>query len=183
MIMAKSKAMKKYEEEFKKYAFVVTVLISIFLLSYFAYATYKNFMNDQISKSYLVNKKLVKKQYNVEEDLSELKNLSGERFIYISYTDNKDIYNLEKDLKDLIKEYDLSDKFYYVNINSIKNDDNVINAINNLLEIEEGLITKVPTIIYVNKNNEILRNNVITRLDDNLMEKGDFQKLLDINGF
>lgn len=181
--MAKSKALKKYEEDFKKYALVVTVFISIFLFGYFIYYTYNGYMDSKISKSYLVSKKLVKKQYNIEEDLSELRNLTGERFIYISYTGNKDIYNLEKELKTLIKDYNLTDKFYYVNIDSIKNDDNVISAINNFLNVEEGLITKVPTIIYVNKDNEILRNNVITRLDDNLMEKGDFQKLLDINGF
>ena len=181
--MVKRKVMKKYEEDFKKLALAITLIITILLIGYFGYSMYNQYTEAKIQRSYLVSKKLVKKDYNIEEDLTELKNLTGERFIYISYTGNKDIYNLEKDLKKLIDEYNLKDKFYYVNIDSIKNDDNVISAINNLLGIDEGLVTKVPTIIYVNKNNEILRDNVITRLDDNLMEVGDFQKLLDINGF
>ena len=183
MAKAKSKALKKYEEDFKKFVHAVTLIITVLLIGYFSYATYDQFTNSKIQKSYLVSKKMVEKDFNIEEDLSELKNMTGERFIYISYTGDKGIYNLEKEMRKLIEEYDLKDKFYYVNIDSIKNDDNVISAINNLLDIEEGLVTKIPTIIYVNKNNEILRDNVITRLDDNLMEIGDFQKLLDINGF
>ena len=88
---------------------------------------------------------------------------------------------MEKDLKKLIKEYKLQDKFYYINIDSIKSSDNKISLVNELLGLDDIKVEKVPTIIYVNKDNKVLRNNIITRKDDSLMEVGDFQKLLDIN--
>ena len=88
---------------------------------------------------------------------------------------------MEKDLKKLIKEYKLQDKFYYINIDSIKSSDNKVSLINELLGLDDIKVEKVPTIIYVNKDNKVLRNNIITRKDDSLMEVGDFQKLLDIN--
>ena len=88
---------------------------------------------------------------------------------------------MEKDLKKLIKEYKLQDKFYYINIDSIKSSDNKISLVNELLGLYDIKVEKVPTIIYVNKDNKVLRNNIITRKDDSLMEVGDFQKLLDIN--
>ena len=88
---------------------------------------------------------------------------------------------MEKDLKKLIKEYKLQDKFYYINIDSIKSGDNKISLVNELLGLDDIKVEKVPTIIYVNKDNKVLRNNIITRKDDSLMEVGDFQKLLDIN--
>ena len=45
---------------------------------------------------------------------------------------------------------------------------------------DEVQVTKVPTIIYVT-DGKVKKGNIITRLDDNLFEKGDFQQLLDIN--
>ena len=83
-------------------------------------------------------------------------------------------------LKSLIKQYKLKDKFYYVNIDSLKDDGTRISAVNELLGFTNVQVTKVPTIIYVT-NGEIKKGNIITRLDDNLFEKGDFQQLLDIN--
>ena len=70
--------------------------------------------------------------------------------------------------------------FYYVNLDSLKDDANKIAAVNELLGLTDVQVTKVPTIIYVT-NGEIKKGNIITRLDDNLFEKGDFQQLLDIN--
>ena len=87
---------------------------------------------------------------------------------------------LEKDLKSLIKQYKLKDKFYYVNLDGLKDNANKISAVNELLGLTEVQVTKVPTIIYVT-NGEIKKGNIIMRLDDNLFEKGDFQQLLDIN--
>ena len=161
------KKKNKYQEMYNRYCLAGVIILGVFIISY--------------QQSYLVKSKLVKDSYNIEGNLSNIKNLSGDYYLYISYTGSESIYKMEKDLKKLIKEYKLQDKFYYINIDSIKSSDNKISLVNELLGLDDIKVEKVPTIIYVNKDNKVLRNNIITRKDDSLMEVGDFQKLLDIN--
>ena len=85
---------------------------------------------------------------------------------------------MEKELKSIIVDYKLSDKFYYLNVTDIKDDKDVIDKINDSLGLEGKEITKIPTIIYVKEGNIV---DVITRDDDHLMNAGDFEKLLEIN--
>jgi len=176
--MTKMKKMNKSQ----RYIILTVGIIGLFIISFLFYTFTISLNNSKSKTSYLAKNKLVTKTYNIEEDLSELKNKDGDYFIYVSYTGNKEIYNLEKDLKKIIKTYKLKDKFYYINMDSLVNDNNKINAVNELLGLSDVKITKLPTIIYI-KNKEIKKGNIITRLDDNLFEKGDFQQLLDINGF
>lgn len=173
-------AKKKLPKQYQKYTILIVIILGVFTISFLGYSLYKEFDANKANASYLVKKKLVTKSYNINEDLSELKNKDGNYFIYLSYTGNKEIYNLEKSLKSLIKQYKLKSEFYYINIDSLQNDDNKIAAINNLLGLDEVQVTKVPTIIYVT-DGKVKKGNIINRLDDNLFEKGDFQQLLDIN--
>lgn len=169
-------------EKMNKYVVLLLILVGLFLVCFCLYFVTNTINENKANTSYLVRKKLVTKSFNIEEDLSELKNLSGSYFVYVSYTGNEEIYKLEKELKSLIKQYKLKDKFYYVNIDSLKDDENKIEAVNELLGLTDAKITKVPTIYYVN-NGTLNQGSIITRLDDNLFEKGDFQQLLDINDF
>lgn len=171
---------KKLPSTYQKYTILIVGILGLFIISFLLYTLISGINNNKANSSYLVKHKLVTKSYNIAEDLSGLKNNKGTYFIYLSYTGNKEIYALEKDLKSLIKQYKLKDKFYYVNLDSLKDDANKINAVNELLGLSEVKVTKVPTIIYVT-DGEIKKGNIITRLDDNLFEKGDFQQLLDIN--
>ena len=66
---------------------------------------------------------------------------------------------------------------YYINITSIKDDDDYIEKINDSLELKDKKVTNVPTIIYFN-NGEVV--DLISRTDS-IMNVGDFQKLLDVN--
>ena len=171
---------KKLPSTYQKYTILIVGILGLFIISFLLYTFISGINNNKANSSYLVKHKLVTKSYNIAEDLSGLKNNKGTYFIYLSYTGNKEIYALEKDLKSLIKQYKLKDKFYYVNLDSLKDDANKINAVNELLGLSKVKVTKVPTIIYVT-DGEIKKGNIITRLDDNLFEKGDFQQLLDIN--
>ena len=96
---------------------------------------------------------------------------------------NSDVQTLDMGIANLINNYGLKDKFYYINIDSIINKNNKVGIVNNYLGYEDVLITKVPTILYVNSENIIRTENIITRDDDKLITVGDFQKLLDINQF
>ena len=87
---------------------------------------------------------------------------------------------MEKDLAKLIKKYDLSENFYYIDITDIKDTEGYIDKLNKSLGLTDIKITQVPTIIYF-KDNEVLKNGIIERKDDKLMTANDFQKLLDLN--
>ena len=173
-------AKKKLPSIYQKYTILIIGVLVLFIISFLIYTFVSDINENKANSSYLVKHKLVTKSYNITEDLSELKNNKGTYFVYLSYTGSKEIYSLEKDLKSLIKQYKLKDKFYYVNLDSLKDNANKITAVNELLGLTYVQVTKVPTIIYVT-NGEIKKGNIITRLDDNLFEKGDFQQLLDIN--
>ena len=41
-------------------------------------------------------------------------------FIYFSYTEDENIYKYEKELKRVIDKYKLNDSFYYVDVTSMK---------------------------------------------------------------
>lgn len=171
---------KKLPSKYQRYTILIVGILGLFIISFLIYNFVQGINSNKVNSSYLVKHKLVTKSYNISEDLSELKNNKGTYFIYIASTGSKEIYDLEKDLKSLIKQYKLKDKFYYVNIDSLKDDGTRISAVNELLGLANVQVAKVPTIIYVT-NGEIKKGNIITRLDDNLFEKGDFQQLLDIN--
>ena len=173
-------AKKKLPSIYQKYTILVVGILGLFIISFLTYTFVSDINENKTNSSYLVKHKLVTKSYNIAEDLSELKSNKGTYFVYLSYTGSKEIYSLEKDLKSLIKQYKLKDKFYYVNLDSLKDNANKTSAVNELLGLTDVQVTKVPTIIYVT-NGEIKKENIITRLDDNLFEKGDFQQLLDIN--
>ena len=88
---------------------------------------------------------------------------------------------MEKELSKVIKKYNLSESMYFINVNTIKEEKDYINKLNNILGLKDVVITQVPTIIYY-KDGVVNKGNIITRSDNNIMNASDFQKLLDING-
>ena len=85
---------------------------------------------------------------------------------------------MEKGLKDLINEYSLNDSMYYLNVTEIKDKEGYLDDINKALNLEDKKVTTTPTIIYY-KDGKVV--DIIERNDDNIMNVGDFQKLLDVN--
>ena len=59
--------------------------------------------------------------------------------------------------------------------------DNYLDELNKALGLEENKITQVPTIIFF-KDGVVEDDSIITREDNNIMQAGDFAKLLDIKG-
>jgi len=162
----------------KNYVLAVVIVIVVCLLAWYAFAWYNVLQESKVSTSYLIEEKVISNEINdlnaVESTFLEVPDTY---FVYVSYTGSESIYNMEKDLKDVIKEYNLSDIFYYLNVTSIKDEDNYIDLINESLNLEDRKITSVPTILYY-KDGKLV--DMISR-DDNIMNVGDFQKLLDVN--
>jgi hypothetical protein len=163
----------------KNYIIAVLVIAAIIGLAFYGFAWYKVIKENRISTSYLVKNKVITKEIdNINELADVFSEAPSSYFIYISYTGNEKIYSLEKDLSKTIKDYNLNDSFYYLNINNIKDNENYIDEINKALNLEEKKVKKVPTIIYYNDGKPV---DIINKEDNNMMNVGDFQKLLDAN--
>ena len=163
----------------KNYLISAGIVVVIIALAWYAFAWYRVFKENKVSTSYLVKEKIISKEIT---DLNEITDVFSEvptsYFVYISYTGNEVIYNMEKDLQSIINEYNLNDSIYYINVTSIKDEDDCIDKINKALALDEKKVTSIPTIIYYNNGKPV---DIITRSDDNIINTGDFQKMLDVN--
>ena len=148
--------MKSKYVPFKNYVIVFLTIAVILFLSVYFYKWYKVYEEEQIRVSYLVKTNTVSMQINSIDDLDTiLSEAPNEYFIYISYTHDKEVYNLEKKLK---------------------NDDNFIKSLNE--KINTNLVSSIPAIVYV-KNNEVV--NVIQDKKQ-LINANDLEKILKNNG-
>ena len=82
---------------FKNYVVATAVIVGCGLLCLYAYRWVKVFNEKKVSTSYLVETKTINNEItsldNVEEIFTEA---PDNYFIYISYTGNETIYNMEK---------------------------------------------------------------------------------------
>lgn len=165
------------------YALIVVILLIGFLEPYI------NNMKVESSykPAYLVQQEILDEEHvlKLDQAWSKLSKLEGDYFVYVGYTKmyNSEVQVLDIGIANLIDKYDLKGKFYYLNIDSILSKKNRVDLVNYYLAYKDVLVTKIPTIIYVNSENIVRPENIITRDDDKLMTVGDFQKLLDINQF
>ena len=163
----------------KNYVLAAVVVVVIIALTIYGFAWYDVLKENRVSTSYLVKEKIISQEIQNLEGVKDAFSEAPETyFIYISYTGSEEVYDLEKNLKDIINGYELNDQIYYLNITSIKDDKDYLKKINDALDLEEGTIKSVPTILYYNEGKVV---DIVERNDDNMMNSGDFQKLLDVN--
>lgn len=172
------KKKEKTEVNYRTYYIIGIVLMSIALIAFYIYRVNQVKNTEQMQSSYLLSSGTINLEIkNLEEVDQILSEAPNDYFVLISYTNNQDTYNLEKGLKTIIDKYSLSDRFYYLDVTSIMNDENYLTRINNAFDTD--LITMVPTILYY-KNGKLATDGVVQRIDKNPINAGDFQKLLDI---
>ena len=94
--------------------------------------------------------------------------LNNDVFIFITSLNDEEEYNLEKDLRKVIKDNNLKDNFYIY----FKNDSDNLNE---LFGIDEN--NKTPTILYYKNGNLV---DKVERNDEKMIEAADFAKLLDM---
>lgn len=163
----------------KNILIIVCIVLALILVIFYGYRVNKLKETDTLSKSYLLDSGTVSLEIkNLDKVNQILAESPTEYFVLISYTGNKDTYKLENGLKRILDKYKLNDSFYYLNVKSIMDEDNYLNRLNNAFNTDK--IKKVPTILYY-KNGKIV--DVVTRNDNNIINAGDFQKLLDIYGY
>lgn len=162
----------------KNYILSAVIVVVIIGLTYYAFAWYNVLKQNKVSTSYLVEQKYISNEIT---DLNEVSDIFLEMpdsyFVYISYTGDEKIYNMEKSIKDLIKEYNLSDQMYYLNVTSIKDEENYMDKINEALGLTDRKVTKVPTILYFYEGKLV---EMTDSKSENLLTKSDFEKLIEV---
>lgn len=179
--MAKKK--KKNYIPFKNYVIAALIVLAICLGIVYIFKWFNVYKTNKLSVSYLIETKTITNEITSLENTKEIFSESpNDYFVYISYTNDEDIYNMEKELKTIVDDYNLNSQFYYINVTEYKDKTNYIDQINEALNLYDNVITKVPTIVYV-EDNHVSADNIIKREDNQLMSADDFQQLLDIKGF
>ena len=148
------------------YKMVLIVILALLILVIGLAKIGGVFENKDFSNSYLLKNKVITNELKKENISSTL--LNNEVFIFVTSLNNEEEYNLEKNLKKVIKDNDLKDNFYIY----IKDENDKLSE---LFGIDDS--TKTPTVLYY-KNGSLV--DKVEREDEKMIEAADFAKLLDI---
>ena len=152
------------------------IVVVLILLVFYIYQWQKVKNQEKYMNSYLLDSGTVSLEIKNLDEVSQILTESpNEYFVLITYTGDKETYELEEDIKNIIDDYKLSDSFYYLNIKNLLKEDNYLNRLNNAFNTDK--ITAVPIILYY-KDDVLI--DTVSRVDDNIINAGDFQKILDI---
>ena len=155
---------------------IIGIVIVLAVVGFYFFRLQQTRNEEKLNSSYLISSGTVSLEIkNLDEVSQILLESPTEYFVLITYTGNEDTYNLEEGIKTIIDDYKLSDSFYYLNIESIMDSDNYLTRLNSAFNTDK--ITTVPIILYF-KDGELV--DTVTRDDANIINAGDFQKLLDI---
>lgn len=155
---------------------IIGIVIVLAVVGFYFFRLQQARNEEKLNSSYLISSGTVSLEIkNLDEVSQILLESPTEYFVLITYTGNEDTYNLEEGIKTIIDDYKLSDSFYYLNIESIMDSDNYLTRLNSAFNTDK--ITTVPIILYF-KDGKLI--DTVTRDDTNIINAGDFQKLLDI---
>lgn len=160
-------------DSLKKYIIMLIIVLGIIFLFLYFYKWYEVKQDEKYLQSYLMETNTINLEMNETKEIHQvLSETANYYFIYISYTEDKNIYEFEKKLKPLIDEYDIQNNFYYLNITDIKKTNkNYKKDIAKELDVDENDISKIPSILYF-KDNKLVKSGISTAKDfENLLEK------------
>lgn len=139
--------MNKYIVNYVKLFIVVVIGVVITLL---VCNIYRNINNNKLNSSYIDNY-VDSCNYN---DLSSIvMELGDNKFIYLSYVGNENIYNYEKELVKVLKKNDLLDLFVYIDSSSVITTDRTVSDLNDKLNVITESSIVLPAVIYFKDGN------------------------------
>ncbi len=155
---------------------VIVAVIALVLIAVYIYWWVDTKKEERLMNSYLLSSGTISLEIkNLDEVDQILSEAPSEYFILINFTGDEDAYNLEEGLKTIIDNYKLADCFYYLNITNLKEEDNYLARLNTAFNTDK--ITTTPIILYYQNGSLV---DTVKRLDNNYINAGDFQHLLDI---
>lgn len=176
--LASNKAVKIRPQNYF-YAFLI--LAGSIALAVYIFSWYRVKEEEKLMTSYLISSKTIESTIT---DLNSVKQIMQETpssyFIYLGYTNDEDVYQLETNLKRVIDKYKLNDIFYYLDVTELRKDKNYLKELSDVLKVKN--LDKVPAIIYVN-NGEVKESDVLDGIGNTMLKVADFEQLLDIYEF
>lgn len=165
----------------KNYIYAFLILVGGIVLTLYIFEWYQVKQEEKLMTSYLISSNTIESNITDIESLEQItQEAPSSYFIYIGYTGDEDVYNLEKELKRVIDKYKLNGEFYYLDITDLKNkNQDYLKEINSKLDVN---LENIPAIIYVNEG-KILDSNVLDGVNDTKLKVSDFEQLLDIYEF
>ena len=140
---------KNKNQSLKNTLITIGIIIGIIFLVLYIYKWYLVKEAEKYARSYLITTNTI--SYELKE-IDEIDNILSETanyyFIYISYTNDKNIYNFEKDLKPIIDKYNLQNDFYFINITDIKENKNYKSNLAGKLKVSTKDINDIPVILF-----------------------------------
>jgi len=159
---------------FKHYFYVIAGVIVVILLIWYGFSWYQAIKKERLDKSYLITSNTINLELNEGKEITySLQETPNEYFVFISYTGDEKEYNLEKKLKRIIDNYNIADKFYYINVTDKIKNNNLMSYLNKSFNTD--LISSIPCILYYEdgKLNTVIQNNT------DMVDAKEFQKLLE----
>ena len=154
----------------KNYFLLILLIILVVVVTFAVTNIVSSVRNKKINSGY-INKYVSELQY--KELNNYLVEPANNTFIYITYTGDKDVYNLETKLKKLINNYELQTNFIYVNVTDLMNDADFIKKLNE--NVKTDSIKRLPVILYYKDGNltEVIDG------ENEILTDAEFQKVLD----
>lgn len=110
---------------------------------------YRNYERNKISEGF-ISKYVSVVKYN--ELASILTEMNSDTLLYISYVNDKDVYNLEKKIRKVLKNNELEDNFFFVDATNYINDSKIVTNLNSTLNIASDESVVLPAIVYFKNN-------------------------------
>ena len=111
---------------------IIIIIVTVILTISFS-NLYKNYEKNKLNDGYISKYVSI---INYNELTSALTEINSDTLLYISFVNNKGVYNLEKKIKKILKTNDLEDNFFFVdatnyidNESKLNNEDLVLPAI------------------------------------------------------
>ena len=160
-----------FKKPLKNYVIAIIVVLAIVFITFYIVSWFKVYEQKEMKSPFTGF--CSELQYNeLENSLVETPN---SYFIYISYTNDNDAYQLEKKVKRIIVDNDLQSKIYYLNVTSEKDNSDFINELNTKLNLEDKKIENIPAIIYFNGGKVV---NIINSTDVKVFDTKQLNELI-----
>lgn len=159
-----SNKIKYRNQTLKKYFIGLCIILAIIFLALYFHKWHTVKEQEKYYESFLVSTNTISLEMtDIKEIQSVLSETPNYYFLYISYTNDEDIYNLEKELKPLIDEYHLQNSIYFLNVTDFKDtNQDYKDDIAEALEIDKNIISKVPIILYFKDGKLATKNGIFT---------------------
>ncbi len=177
---SKSKNTKKEEKTTinpRNYLYALLILVGGILLALYISKWYAVKKEEKLMTSYLITSNTIQNSNDLNSFSQLIQEMPSSYFIYISYTGNEEVYNLEKNLKMVIDKYNLNDIFYYVDVTKLIDKENYLEEIKSSLKLPR--LKNVPAIIYVDEG-KVLESNILDGIKDTNFKINDLEDLLSV---